>query len=414
MKGKKIQNFLYTCTVAASLLSLSIYTLTREPTESSLSENRMLASVKNLGDTSYADGTFQAGVENALSDQFPYREEIVRLKKKEERKFTVVQAPPEPITVLHKMPDINVYELGTSDRMINGVGEYSQEKADRYAARADQINKLSIRHPQAAIYVYYPTQVNETSLFDKDNNITAAGPQMIQLLQNTLTVPFKTLDIPDIETYERLFFMSDHHPNYQGSRQIYEDIMTMIGKTDQILAPSATVCAGDFYGTFASRTGYTTKPDQFCMYDYDLPDYDIYDENNQLQNDAYQSRHDFAVNHASIQGEYPYYYALCYTAFQPIMRFDTKQEDLGNCLIVGDSYSTSVADLLAANFHETWLLYPYLYTQKYQKLFDYDHFIEDNKITTVIYMLTGENYYYVDQYEDRYTETVILPNGGNY
>ena len=207
MKGKKIQNFLYTCTVAASLLSLSIYTLTREPTESSLSENRMLASVKNLGDTSYADGTFQAGVENALSDQFPYREEIVRLKKKEERKFTVVQAPPEPITVLHKMPDINVYELGTSDRMINGVGEYSQEKADRYAARADQINKLSIRHPQAAIYVYYPTQVNETSLFDKDNNITAAGPQMIQLLQNTLTVPFKTLDIPDIETYERLFFM---------------------------------------------------------------------------------------------------------------------------------------------------------------------------------------------------------------
>ena len=41
--------------------------------------------------------------------------------------------------------------------------------------------------------------------------------------------------------------------------------MTMMGKAEDIRTPVSTVCAGDFYGTFASRTGYISGPDNFCM-----------------------------------------------------------------------------------------------------------------------------------------------------
>lgn len=415
MRAKQIQNTIYIVLVIGSMACLSVYTMVKTPVESSNIENRTLASMADTSGTSYIDGSFQDSVENALSDQFPERETIVQSKKKLEHKLTQAASPDVSLTILNKMPDVEINELGSSDRMINTVGEYTEEKAERYESRAEQLNALQARHTQMTLYVYYPTQVNETSLFDKDNNITAGGPALIELLENTLTVNFKALDIPDIETYENLYFMSDHHPNYQGSRQIYEDIMTMMGRSDDILTPTSTSCVADFYGTFANRTGDITNPDEFCMYDYDLPSFDVYDENGTLQNDNYISRHDFAtMDYSTIDEEHPYYYGICYSAFQPITLYDTKQEDLGNCLIVGDSYSTSIADLLASGYNKTWLIYPYLYTQEHNEEFDYDHFIEDNGITTVIYMLTGENYYYADEYEDRYQETLILPNGGNY
>ena len=47
------------------------------------------------------------------------------------------------------------------------------------------------------------------------------------------------------------------------------------------------------------------------------------------------------------------------------------------------------------------------------KMFDYDNFIIDNDIDIVLFMYTAENYYYVDEWADRYEQTRILPNGGN-
>ena len=174
-----------------------------------------------------------------------------------------------------------------------------------------------------------------------------------------------------------------------------------------------------FYGTFASRTGFIFEPDTFCVYQYDVAPYNVYVKNELVIN--YTNRKDFEnFDPSTVEEQHPYYYNYAYKVYDnsskeiydSTMLYDTNRDDLKNILVIGDSYSNSVIDLIASHYNKTYRVLPYNEVIFNGKMFDYDKFIIENDIDVILFMYTVENYYYVDEWGDRYMQTQILENGG--
>ena len=71
-------------------------------------------------------------------------------------------------------------------------------------------------------------------------------------------------------------------------------------------------------------------------------------------------------------------------------------------LIIGDSYAGPVLPLLAKDFYEITLIYPINYISLTGNVFNYDEFIRENDVDKILFMYTIENYFYADEWGERY------------
>lgn len=393
------------------LSSISLYTMIKHPKYISDEENRYLAYFGQLSEKNFSDGSFQDTLENALMDQFPKRNTIVQIKNQSDQLFrqTFLNHISETTLVTIETQTYPVLRLGNTDRLINTLVPLTDENVERAAIRAQQIQALASRHPNVNFYMYLPTQVHETDLFDAENDVVSGGSAIYQALSENLSIPHTKFKIETLDDYKNAYFMSDHHPNHVGANLIYHDILKLIAPNETALEPVAEDChvQETFYGTFANRTGRITKPDLFCVYQYDLTPYEV-SVNGTVQTD-YKTRKDFETFNET---GFSYYYNDAYQIYDPIMKITTSQKERGNLLVIGDSFSNSIIDLLASHYHETYRVAPYNVMIKEGHLFDYDTFIKENNIDTVLFMYTIENYYYQDMYGDRFLQNEILVNGG--
>ncbi len=409
---KNLRDYLFIILTVLSLSSVSVYIVIKNPILISNEENRYLSTFKYLELTSFFDGTFQNQIENAYTDQFPKRNLIVNIKNKLDNfsRSLLLSNISELTLVKIDTSTGPILRLGNSDRLINIIIEDTEENRERLKIRALEINALQERHPDVQVYVYSPTQIHETSIFNEENNIVAGAPALWEIFKENIKVPFKKFALNTLDQYKEMFYMSDHHPNHIGSDIFYNEIINFIKPEDTPLKPTSIDChvGNTFYGTFANRSGRITAPDEFCVYMYDTADYKVYV--NQKPADDYTYRHEFKDFKSDEQ--YPYYYNDAYLIYNPIMELDTNREDLKNILIVGDSFSNSVLDLIASHYNKTFRVTPYNTVIMDGYLFDYDTFIEENDIDVVLFMYTMENYYYKDAYGDRFEQNSILPYGG--
>lgn len=419
---KNIKDILFIFITIGLLFLLSIYILVKPVNEKSVEENRFLTSFRNLKESSFLDGSFQKIVEDSYTDQFPKRSFLVSIKKKSDDVSKNMVLPKMTELTLNRVSGQTINRLGNTSYMINMIIEATDINKERFKSRALEINDLQTRHPNVDIFVYVPTQAHETSLFDKDSGITAGAPELWQIFENNIKVPFKRFDLNSFDLYKQAYYKSDHHPTHIGSDIFYNEIMNLINPSIETLKPISTDChvGKTFYGTFGSRTGFIYEPDEFCVYHYDIVPYDVYLKG-ELAPD-YTYRKDFeSFDPKSDNAEHPYYYNIAYKVYDSsefehydsLMIFDTKRPDLDNILVIGDSYSSSVIDLIASHYNKTFRMLPYNEVIFNGKMFDYDNFIIDYDIDIVLFMYTAENYYYVDEWADRYEQTRILPNGGN-
>ncbi len=416
------QNHLFILAVVGILSLLSIYIMIKPVNEKSLEENRYLVSFRNLSTSSFIDGTFQKTVEDSFMDQFPKRNLVVKAKKILDDKTKAMLTPPMSELTINRVSNQTINRLGNTSYMINMIIEDTPENRDRFKNRALEINELANRHPNTKIFVYEPTQAHEISLFDKDSGIKAGGPALWEIFKENIKVPFKKFDLNSLELYKKAYFKSDHHPTNIGADIFYKEIMNLIDPSITPLSFTSEDChVGEtFYGTFGSRTGFIYEPDMFCVYQYDVVPYKVYVNGNLAPN--YTTRKDFeSFDKTKVPEEHPYYYNYAYKVYDnknsevytPIMLYDTQRSDLQNILVLGDSYSSSVIDLIASHYNKTYRVLPYNSVIFEGKMFDYDKFIVDNDIDVVLFMYTAENYYYKDEYGDRYEQTRIIENGGN-
>ena len=408
MKFKK-RNLLFIVLIMGAFIVLSFSVILKETKSISHEEARYLTTFESLTDTSYLDGSFQSTFEEAYTDQFVFRNQIVMLKKSFDFLTKEFMLSFTDDLTINKMPGVNVNQIGTSSWLFNMIVEDTPENEYRFKTRAEEINDLQARHPDVDIYVYMPTQVHDTDIFDAANGIVGGGPALTKIFKETLNVPYSEYQLETIDDYYKAYYMSDHHPNNVGADIFYQDILKLLDIDEEPLRPTGEDChvGKDFLGTFARQTGFITEADEFCIYNYDLPEFDVYVKDEKMDN--YQKRSDFAnIDPNNREEDYPYWYGIAYNAYDPYMEIDTNQEDKENLLVIGDSYSSAIIDLLASHFNHTYRVLPYNVMIYTGELFNYDEYIEEHDIDKVLFMLTFENYYYQDEWGDRWAQNAIV------
>ena len=101
--------------------------------------------------------------------------------------------------------------------------------------------------------------------------------------------------------------------------------------------------------------------------------------------------------------EMDYHYNIAYKVGDGLTKI-VNEDNAGkeSILIIGDSYAGPVLPLLAKDFYEITLIYPINYTSLTGYEFNYDAFIRENDVDKILFMYTIENYFYSDEWGDRY------------
>lgn len=398
-KINRIRHFILILIFSILLCGISIYTFyIKEEETVSLFENRNLALREDIENSSFFDNTLQDSLENVLADQFLYRQKIVEIKKQFDRNIELtIYGQNTDDLVLTKMGDTNIYQLGSSNYMMNGLMAYDERIEKCIINRVEQINDIAKDYPDIEFYLYRPIQAHETSLFDEVNETQSYGVYYNDLFKKYTQIPLAYLTIETIDDYKEMFYSSDHHWNYRGSYQGYVDIMTLMGMEKDILEPESIFCneGATFYGTFSTRTANVLGPDKYCIYDVNYADVKVY-AGDTLVEDILNPK--YYIEHAQEYASDPYLYHYNYSSCQyfPYIKMETGNKDKENILVIGDSYARSIAHYMASSFNESYFVNQTDYLNTTGHYFNYDEFLEEHHIDKVLFMYTIENYFATD------------------
>lgn len=375
-------------------------------------ENRNLTTFSDLKTTSYIRGDFQSVLESAMADQFLGRYQFVNFKNELDYLFNNIAFIGSDFDyILRPLSNSGVMQIGNSKYMIDSLLTYDEISNKRVLEKTEQINSFAKRNDNVKVYTYLPVANHESGIFDEPNGVQSAGQRYIKTIEDNIKVPFQKLQFDSLEEIKEFCFSSDHHLNHNGSYRMYTELLSMLGKEDTVKVPKSTDChVGEtFYGTYSSRTGYVLEPSEFCVNIFDLDPHKVFYENREI---FPKTPRDFATYDMSKSSEkYPYYYNLASEAFEPLSFYDFNQSDKENVLLVTDSLTRPIIDVFASTFNKTYRLIPYDYTKVNGDYFDYDNFIKENDIDIVVFAYGLVNYYYQDEWGDRFLETTIMEKG---
>ncbi|MBE6107677.1 MAG: hypothetical protein E7192_03460 [Erysipelotrichaceae bacterium] len=365
-------------------------------------ENRDLATNTQLHLSDISSGKFQSVLEEILMDQFPQRYTFVTLKNEMEyNSVSFLYQMIENDYVLNPIGTDGIYQIGNSSVLAQGTMEYSDVTASRIERRIEQMNQLQKDYPEIEMFVYKPTQLHESSILDDANGIVSAGAAYSEIFKSQLDLPYDEFVLDSFDLYQDCFYWTDHHWNHKGSYIGYTQIMElMFGDDADVLVPLEESDCDDlkFFGTFSSRSGYVTEGSPFSVYRFDLPEYKIYNLNGEME---ISNTNTFFE--ADYHEEMDYHYNIAYKVgdgYTKIVNEDNAEKE--SLLIIGDSYAGPVLPLLAKDFYEITLIYPINYTSLTGNEFNYDAFIRENDVDKILFMYTIENYFYSDEWGDRY------------
>ncbi len=291
-------------------------------------ENRYLAQFPTFSWDKLKDGTYTAGIETYLEDQFPFRDGWMGLKTRYE-------------WLLGKREFNNVYLCG--DRLISKV-----TKSDRADKNLTYLQQLTEKTDLPVYLGLIPTAAEILR-----GELPEGAPTMDQLsyIEEAKDSGAIYVDMAGVladHAGEDIFYRTDHHWTSLGAYYGYTALMEAMGVTPEPLGEAVTV-SEDFNGTLYSSSGvHWLTPDTMVRY-VDGEGVTV------TVNDGMSlSTHGLYVEE-NLEGKDKYTYFMggnnpLYIIENPNALTDQK------LLVVRDSYSDSLAPFLSQYFSEIHLL----------------------------------------------------------
>ncbi|MHB8096881.1 MAG: hypothetical protein ACYDEI_04455 [Erysipelotrichaceae bacterium] len=274
---RKGTNILFLILFFGLILSSVLYIFVfKEQQTVSFIENRNLYTTEHIFDNETLDDSFQTKVGRVLEDQFFMRYDIVNGKRKVNYFLTsLIFKISNTEGELTPLNDPHLFRVGDSNFIVTKPMEYEERIETRVKDRLDQYADLQAYFPDKNVYVYHPRQAHETDLFDEFNELESYGTTLNELMKDYARIPYKSLDIENLDYYKQHFFASDHHWNHLGSYIGYRDMLSLLQPETVALEPQYLDCNYKFYGSFSTRTGGILDPSEFCLFQFDLVDYTV-------------------------------------------------------------------------------------------------------------------------------------------
>lgn len=339
--AKKLLNTLFITGILLVLLAGLVRTVCF-PKQINTYENRYANQVESFSPGAYLDGSFQDSVDKALSDQVlfsSYCKKLYRLGMSGLQKALVL-----PIAAAHPNRYINL----PSSQLFNGthLTFYTRTLSamtENLSTTADNYNHLFAALPDVDFYLYF---------IEKDTDINLATGEKVmayEYFRDQLDLPddrIARLKVDSFEDFSRWFYRTDHHWNYVGSYEGYQQVLALLGVEEEPLVPVETVTLSQsFSGSKATSDGSAAFSEPFTAYRFDYPPMSV-------TVNGYPG--DYGNQDAFFRGEMSRpTYGSFYGGDMGEVIFDTGSEGRGNLLVIGESYDNAILKLLASHFDRT-------------------------------------------------------------
>ncbi|MDL2289347.1 hypothetical protein LJB83_01120 [Clostridia bacterium OttesenSCG-928-F22] len=351
---------------ALTLGTLSIGNLFAPKRAFSEHENRYLAQMPALNGKSILDGSFSAGFEEYITDQFLFRDSWVQLKTAAEQ-------------ALQKLDSGGVY-LAKDGYLIEMFDSYDEAEYEKQLAYLHTFERnvaqrlgvpVSIMLVPTASYALADKLPANTPEADQSAMLTKAA----SMLSSFIDVSSALLQ----HNGEYIYYRTDHHWTSLGAFYAYSQYCTHTGlSTPSLEEYQAETLSTQFLGTTYSKVGlYSTSPDTITGY---LP------QNAPIISVEYnlgQTTSNSIFERSYLQTKDKY--SAFFNANQSVTRAISTGNAGGKLLIIKDSYANTFAQFPLKDYQEVHML-----DLRYYKLSVYDY-IEQNGITDVLvlYNLKG-------------------------
>ena len=348
------------------------------PEDINVYENRYANKISPISLNSYLDGSFQNSMDEALSDQVPFS----TTAKKAYNAFDITCAKPI-ISALGKDRSCYVWFNGSKffgDNILYQCYDFSTVELP-FKERAENLNNVFAANPELNFYLYY---------IEKDTDIdflSGEKPDLFQYLRKSIELPDERIgkfEINSFDEFEEYFYKTDHHWNYRGSYKAYTELASMLG-FEPLKPVDERTFSAHFYGSKSFGCERIVN-EELTAYNFDFPEMDI-SINGKPAEDYGTLKECFQNGVSGLTN-----YGIIYGGDCGCVEFDTHNGD-DNLLILGESYDNAILKLIAAHFNKTYGVDLRYYAHDMGESFDFDKFIREHDIDTVL--LIGNVDYYL-------------------
>ena len=235
------------------------------------------------------------------------------------------------------------------------------------------------------MYYYFINRSSHYNFINNKNNFD---------ISKYLDVDYSQLVFNNYDEYKDYFYKTDHHWNYKGSYKGYTDIIKLL-LNEEGLKPTEEVTFNIYYYGSAARSSTFTKfKELFTVYKFNIQNHDEYINGNigKYGNKDNYSKNEYMKDFWA--NRYAEYYGNDYGE----IIYDFKESNKENLLILSNSFSNSVNELIASHFDKTYVVDLRYYKDTYGYDFDYKSYIKNNNIDKVL-VICDINYLISDEFD---------------
>lgn len=272
-------------------------------------------------------------------------------------------------------------------------------------SQATKINNFASRRSDVNWYVFPVTCFEDTKLCDRllpaESKHSLFTSFFTRLDSN---VQYSYINIPDLETKNKLFYSTDHHWNVYGYTEGYRLIVDMMKKNyPDIVARKPVYYTFDnqveMYGSNALAVSIYDLVDFYHAVDFSLPKHDLIVENGVPYGGTEsieQRLSRYLNNRYNTQRSYNHYINF----YRVAKEITYPGNDTGrNLLIIGDSYSLPLLEVLASHYDKTYIRY--VDSNSSLSRANYEELIDNCGITDVLLLEMSDRAVY-DYYSDSF------------
>lgn len=342
------------------------------PSDISWYEMRYAKKIPPVTASGYVDGSFQAGMDEALGDQISFATYFKKLYNEGvslfDKCFTQVR---------NSIRERYVYYRNTllfNGQLINRPVPLDEHR-EGLKAEAEMINEKAAALPETEFYLFYVENDSDIDFEKKEKTGS------YEYFVSQLDIPEENcaaFTVNSFEEYQENFYYADHHWNHKGSYKAYLQLFELLGLEGEPLKPTAEVdVPGIFNGSKALLTGTTHYAEHMKAYLFDYPPMKISQAGRELPDYG-------SLTELLASGGDSCSYGAVYGDDLGCGIFEGQGDE--KILIVGDSYDNAVLKLLAGYFKELHSVDIRYYPPMMGHLFDEIYHVEKYGIDKVLYI----------------------------
>ena len=358
-QDKNFYTFISALIAAVLIFTFSVLFVATSDKEYSDNENRYLAQKPKLSFSSVKDGKFMEDTDAYISDQFAFRDKLVKTRTK--------------IDIFLGKRDINGVYFGRRHFLFEMPAAYNEE---RITKTTDTMNKLKAKNKDINNYiVIVPNSGEIISKYMPLNAPAESQEEQINKIYSKLD-GFNCIDVcKQLKAYkepQELYYKTDHHWTATGADIGYNTIAKSLNINTKAYKHKNLAVTNSFQGALASSSGIFSAKDTIYIpaVTPEVPYAVNYINEKKMTATVYDSS---KLNEKSK-------YEVFFGGNFPQIVIETNAKTDRVLLVIKDSYANAIMPMLIPHFSTIVMVDPRYYTDNIQDTMD------KNGVTDILWL----------------------------